>query len=785
MIICGKCGHENAEGRQFCEECDAFLEWHSAPPPTTRATPQRPPVDRPSRPQGARPPPPPPPRPATDAAAPPASPVAPPGTKPAGPPPAPLAPPGTKPAGPPATPAAPPGARPAGPPPVPQAPPGAKPAAPAKAPVPPGTRPAAPRRMPPPTRARPQPASSAPAAAPAAVAAPTERATPPELAQALAKAREAGRADLVQRLEALERSLAEHELTVVVAGEYKQGKSTLVNGIVQTEVCPVDDDVVTSVPTIVHYGPQAEARVHITPDDGDASPARAGGNGGSLGLTAEGTPISFDDLRRYVRGEMPEDAMPGGGVRAVEVRLDRQMLRRTGLSFVDSPGIGGLESAEGSVVLGVLNLAEALIFVTDASQELTRAEITFLQAAQARCPKIICVVTKTDLHAEWRRIVELDRGHLADSGLDVPLVPVSSFLRMRAAARVDEALNDESGYPALVQWLRTQVVAEGGKARARQVAGEVAFVAGELAKGWQAESEVIAQPEQAEQVVQRLAREASVTSALQGGGAPWQQVLSDGIQDLVADVDHDLRVRLQVVVRSGEEIISRSDPAESWPEFESWLRRQVVTAAIGTYDYLADRAAELTERVGQQFQRDADSPIAFSISAPVAALESIRLGGEFADKGVRASTILSAARGSYGGMLMLGMAGSLLSVTVAAPVMLVLSLGLGRRAVREERTRRHQQHQAEARAALHRYAQEVSLVVGKECKDALRRTQRLLRDEFSARALSLHQSTTAALAQAERARDLNDAQAAERRRQASQEIGELGRLGSAAGAGGA
>jgi hypothetical protein len=633
------------------------------------------------------------------------------------------------------------------------------------------------RRTPPPTHARPQP-TAAPAAEPPTPAL-QERAAPPELPQALAKAREQGRADLVQRLEAVERDLAEHELTVVVAGEYKQGKSTLVNGVVQTEVCPVDDDVVTSVPTIVHYGPQAEARVHIMPEGDDASPARAGGNGGSLGLVAEGMPISFDDLRRYVRGDMPEDAMPGGRVRAVEVRLDRQMLQRTGLSFVDSPGVGGLESAEGSIVLGVLNLAEALIFVTDASQELTRAEITFLQAAQARCPKVICVVTKTDLHAEWRRIVELDRGHLAEAGLAVPLVPVSSFLRMRAAARVDEALNDESGYPALIQWLRTQVVAEGGKARARQVADEVAFVAGELAKGLQAESEVIAQPEQAEKVVQRLAREASVTGALQGGGAPWQQVLSDGIQDLVADVDHDLRVRLQVVVRSGEEIIARSDPAESWSEFETWLRRQVVTAAIGTYDYLADRAAELTERVGQQFQRDADTPIAFSIAAPVAALESIRLGGEFVDKGVRASTILSAARGSYGGMLMFGMAGSLLSITVAAPVMLVLSLGLGRRAVREERTRRHQQHQSEARAALHRYAQEVSLVVGKECKDALRRTQRLLRDEFSARALSLHQSTTAALAQAERARDLNAAEAAERQRAVSQEIGELGRLGTA------
>ena len=68
------------------------------------------------------------------------------------------------------------------------------------------------------------------------------------------------------------------------------------------------------------------------------------------------------------------------------------------------------------------------------------------------------------------------------------------------------------------------------------------------------------------------------------------------------------------------------------------------------------------------------------------------------------------------------------------------------------------------------------MVVGKECKDALRRTQRLLRDEFSARALSLHQSTTAALAQAERARGSTPSEAAERQRQASQEIGELGRL---------
>jgi signal recognition particle receptor subunit beta len=654
--------------------------------------------------------------------------------------------------------------------------------------VPPGPAPAA-RPIPAPGAAAAPPAAPtapAPKAAPAPVPAdPAGRKVAAELETCLAKARGLGRDDLVSRLEAAQQVLGEHELSVVVAGEYKQGKSTLVNAVVQTEVCPVDDDVVTAVPTIVRYGPKAEAIVHLAPEDEpDGAEASAFAEpkpapttpADALGRSDQGRPISFADLKRYVRGEMNGDGPgPPGRVRSVEVRIDRRVLR-TGLTFVDSPGVGGLESAEGSIVLGVLNLAEALVFVTDASQELTRAEISFLQAAQRRCPKIVCVVTKTDLHPEWRRIVELDRAHLAEAGLDLPVVPVSSFLRMRAAATVDDAMNQESGYPALIEFLRSRVVVEGAKARADRVAADVAFAAAELSKGWQAESEVIARPEQAEVVVQRLSQAAATAKALQGGNAPWQQVLSDGIQDLVADVDHDLRTRLQVVVRSGEEIIATSDPAETWSEFEVWLRRQVVSAAVATYDYLADRAQELTERVGEQFQQDAGTPIAFSITAPVAQLEHIALSGDFVDRGAKSSAILSAARGSYGGMVMFGMAGSLLNIPVAAPVMLLLSLGLGRRALREERNRRHAQHQAEARSALHRYAQEVSLLVGKECKDALRRTQRLLRDEFATRAGSLQRSTAAALAGVERARDLDPAARAARQQVAAREIEQLGSL---------
>ncbi len=732
MIICARCGHENDQALTFCERCDVFLEWNTASP-AAKATPA--PAERapraPAAPKRAAP--------ATAART---------GGTGAGSSPATRTTAGTEAgteAGTTTTGAGTEGAGAAG------RSPGAGPA-PANAPAAAG-------------------AAAAPAGGPAGKVA-------GDLELCLAKARAEGRDDLVDRLDAARARLADRELSVVVTGEYKQGKSSLVNAIVKTEVCPVDDDIVTALPTIVRYGERPAAFVHRV----DAAAAPGPPADGPPAAASTATAIGLDEVGRYVRGEGAADDDGGGDVRSVEVRLARAVLK-AGLAFVDCPGVGGLESAEGSIVLGVTDMADAMLFVTDAAQELTRAEISFLQAAATRCPDVVCVVTKTDLHADWRRMVELDRAHLADAGLEVPVLPVTSFLRMRAASTNDDAMNAESGFPALFDHLRTRVVAAGRAQRVAEVAAEVDFVARSLARAPRAASAVLARPERAEEVVQTLVQASEASAALQRTGAQWQQVLADGIQDLVANVDHHLRNRLKEVVRAGEDIIARSDPSDSWAEFEVWLRRQVVTSAVETYDLLGRLATELTDRVGAQFQRESDDPIALSISAPVAALESVQLGGEFERAGRRSSVLLSAARGSYGGMLMFGMAGSLLHVPFTAPVVMALSLALGRRSVREERKRQHQQNQAQARAALQRYAGEVGLLVDKECKDALRRTQRQLRDEFTARARSLHQSDARALAEARQAMQLGPEAGAAREAalaDAAREVDELGGLGQVA-----
>src|SRR5512146_37597 len=68
-----------------------------------------------------------------------------------------------------------------------------------------------------------------------------------------------GREDLGQRLTKVRRTLADPGIHIVVVGEFKKGKSSLVNALVGAGVCPVDDDVATAIPTYIRYGQEVSA----------------------------------------------------------------------------------------------------------------------------------------------------------------------------------------------------------------------------------------------------------------------------------------------------------------------------------------------------------------------------------------------------------------------------------------------------------------------------------------------------------------------------------------------
>jgi hypothetical protein len=536
----------------------------------------------------------------------------------------------------------------------------------------------------------------------------------------------AGRPDLVTRLDEIRARLLAPDVAVAVVGEYKQGKSTLVNALLRTDVCPVDSDLVTAVPTIVRYGTPPSIVAHL--DSGNGEPAQRR--------------VAFEHLAAYVTERAPRDPP----VRTVEVRLDRPLLRR-GLSFVDTPGVGGLDSAQGNLTLGVLPAARAALFVTDAAQELSAPELEFLTRTVERCPIVVCVVTKTDLHPQWRRIVDLDRGHLSRAGLSVPVVPVSSFLRLRAGARGSSEPNTESGFPRLLDVLWRDVLGGAADATLRAVAADVALVIAQLRDRIDAERTAVTQPESGEALARNLAEKARRSHSLGSGSASWQTVLADGIQDLTADVDHDLRERLRAMQHRGEALLDAGDPRSTLQEFESWASREAAAAAVDNLFTLVSRTEQLAREVADRFNLEYES-LDVDLPAPAVSLARVQaLDVRFDRSSMR--RFLGAfvmTRLAVGGLMVAGALVNPLWLLLAAPPVLAAGIPMGRRLLRADREREVEYRRQQVKHELRRYLDEVAFVVGKDSRDAVRRCQRYLRDEFAARAALIERSSAQTLA---------------------------------------
>jgi GTPase SAR1 family protein len=543
------------------------------------------------------------------------------------------------------------------------------------------------------------------------------------------------RDDLGRRLEQAQRRLDDPGVRVLVVGEFKKGKSSLVNALLGHPICPVDDDVATCVPTIVRYGANATAELHLRPDaDGDPPQPQV---------------IAVDELRDHVseRG----NAANIRGIERAEVAVPSALLEQ-GLTLVDTPGVGGLGSKHGAMTMGVLPSADAVILVSDASQEYTDPELKFLQRARDLCPNLIAVVTKIDLYPEWRRIAEIDAAHLDQRGFAVRLFPFSSSLRQLALDTRDEAAEEESGYPALAGYLQ-------------------------LAATFESERSVLTDAASGEKTLTRLEEARSAASRLMGQAARWQYTLNDGIADLNADLDHDFRNRMRSLTARAEDAIDAADPAEVWEEFEAWLEQAMSHEVVESFALLNRRTQELGARVAEHFAEDeVEVTVAFNLAAPVDAFDAVRRGGISLEKLGLASAAMTALKGSYGGVLMFGMIARMIGVVALNPLVGVAGVLMGGKAIRDERARALKQRRQDAKLAVRRYIDDVGFSVGKEVRDAGRRTHRDLRDLFAERAEVLQRSTSMSLAATQQAIDVGAGDRAARLKAVEAELKRIARV---------
>ena len=565
-----------------------------------------------------------------------------------------------------------------------------------------------------------------------------------------------GREDLAARVAATRQRLEDPAFRVLVVGEFKQGKSSLVNALLDADVCPVDDDIATSAPTAVRYAEQPRAQVLYAPKDGDPDAKQ------------EREDIPLDRVREFVtEATNPENERR---VQWLEVGVPNRLLA-DGLVLVDTPGVGGLGSVHGAITAAALPMADGVLFLSDASQEFSEPEMTFLKQALSMCPNVACVLTKTDFYPAWRKILDLDEGHLRDEKLTLDILPVSSILRREALDTGDAALDEESGFPKLLDALNTEIIGDGSRRGVVAVCAETMTIIDQLEGQFKTEESALASPERAEELQHNLLAVRERAEKLKSQSARWAQTLNDGVADITSDLDHDLRSRLRAITREADEVVEEGDPAEFWDEFEPWLYRRTAEDVVYSFRLLQARAEELSARVAEHFDLDAqeaayhpDLANAGTLLTRAQADASVEF--DLMSGGQRAMTGL---RGGYIGVLMFGALGSMVGLAIGA-LPIAAGLMMGRKALRDEQERQLMMRRNVAKNALRKYVDEAQFLSGKDCRDTLRQIQRQLRDHYNARAEELQRSVADSMAAAQQALKSDEATRTARLRDVKAEV---------------
>lgn len=180
--------------------------------------------------------------------------------------------------------------------------------------------------------------------------------------------------DVLSDLQAAERRLSEPKFKLLILGEYKRGKTTLINALLGAPALPTAVVPLTSVLTEVTYGQSARARVEF--------------------LNGQKCSMPLSDLAEYVTE--PGNPNNEKGVARAFVEHPSELLAR-GVTIVDTPGIGSVFEHNSEVTYRALDEADAVVVVLAADQPLSAEERSLLRALRGITDRILFAVNRIDI----------------------------------------------------------------------------------------------------------------------------------------------------------------------------------------------------------------------------------------------------------------------------------------------------------------------------------------------------------------------------------------------------
>lgn len=159
---------------------------------------------------------------------------------------------------------------------------------------------------------------------------------------------------------------------VACVGQFKRGKSTLLDALVGEQILPTGVVPVTTVPTVLRYGSRRTARVLID---------------------SKWRTIRPEELSQYVSEELnPENKKR---VEGVEAFLPSPLLA-SGMCLVDTPGIGSVFAGNTETTKDFIPQIDAAILVVGADPPISGEELALIEAVAVNVDQVLIVLNKID-----------------------------------------------------------------------------------------------------------------------------------------------------------------------------------------------------------------------------------------------------------------------------------------------------------------------------------------------------------------------------------------------------
>jgi hypothetical protein len=268
-----------------------------------------------------------------------------------------------------------------------------------------------------------------------------------------------------ERLSSLEARLHDDRLRVAVLGEFKRGKSTLINALLGGDVLPAGSLPLTSVTTAIQFGSTPEATIELAEE--------------------ERRHVTLAELSGFVtQPENPDNRL---GVRSATLSHPSPLLSE-GIVLLDTPGVGSIHTENTLATKRMLPDVDVAIFVTGVDPPVSASERDFLHDVAGYANRFFFVVNKIDQvpRDEVDGVLAFTNRVISEAvGRDIDLYPMSALgaLECRAGRRPDP----DAGFGEFERALWAFLVRERGEVLTTSLIAKALVVAGELRAGIQIE----------------------------------------------------------------------------------------------------------------------------------------------------------------------------------------------------------------------------------------------------------------------------------------------------------